>query len=128
MIKRYRHLGAVILVKTQVGSNTAGSGTATTQNYSTIIAGEPGAVVGFKVTLYSHTAGGANYTVDGTTYILNNTFTRTLDGTGHITLAQFIDIGTITPGNAISVQLSITSTSIGVVSPSFYFTDLTLTN
>ncbi len=116
MIKRYRNTGALIYIVTQVATNTLASSTASTATYNTTISGEPGSVVGFKVTTYSHSNGGAAYTVDGVTYVLNDTFTRTLDGSGNASFVQFIDVGTTTPSNAINVVLTIETTSIGPVS------------
>ncbi len=125
MIKRYRRTGALIYAHTKVASNTAGSGTSTTQNYSTQVTDEPGAVVGFKVTIYSATSGGADYEVNSVSHVLNDTFNLTLDGSGQVTFTQFINIGTSTPGNTISVQLTIESTTIGTVDTINYFTNIT---
>lgn len=117
MIKRYRHLGAVIFIKSGFESETLDSETASTQTWDTVIKGEPGAVVTFVVTAYVFTNGGHNYTVDGVSKSLTDTFTKTLDGTGHVTITQFIDVGTTTPGNAINTTLTITGTTIGPVDP-----------
>ena len=115
MIKRYRRTGGAIYLPTHVASNTLTLETGSTKSYSTVVNGEPGAVVSFKVTIYIHSFGGASYTVDSVTKVLNDTFTRTLDGSGNVTIAQVIDVGTTTPGNAINVVLTITGTTIGSV-------------
>lgn len=117
MIKRYRHIGGIILVNTHIGSNTQTGSTTSTATFTTVLSGEPGAVVTLNVSAYSHTAPGAAFIVDGTTYVLGNTFTKTLDGTGNYTMIQVLDVGTLTAGNFVSGNLHITATTIGIVDP-----------
>lgn len=117
MIKRYRHAGGIILVNTHIGSNNLTSSTASTATFTTILSGEPGAVLTINVSAYSHTDPGANFSVDGVTHILGDNFTKTLDGTGNLTIIQFLDVGTTTPGNFLGVNLHITATTIGIVDP-----------
>lgn len=119
MIKRYRHGGSLILVNTHIGSNIQTGDTTSTATFTTVLSGEPGAVVTIEVSSYTHTAGasGASFSVDGTTKILGDTFTKTLDGTGNYTMTQFYDVGTLTSGESLYVNLHIIGTTIGTVDP-----------
>lgn len=119
MIKRYRHSGGVIYVNTRIGSNTKTADTTSTATFTTVLSGEPGAVVTINVSSYSHTAGagGASFTVDGTVHVLGDTFTKTLDGTGNYTMTQVFDVGTTTSGESLYVNLHLTATTIGIVDP-----------
>jgi hypothetical protein len=115
MLRRYRSGGALIFIQTIFASNTPAGSTAQTQTYNTAITGEPGSVVTFEVTTYTHSYGSPNYTVDGVTHVLSDTFTRTLDGSGNASFVQVVDVGTSTPGNGIDVILTITNTTIGPI-------------
>lgn len=118
MISRYLLSGQAKFLQSQVGGNTETGSTGTTQTWQTDYSGEPGVVLGMKVTSYSHSSGSANYTVNGTTHVLNDTFNLTLDGSGNASIVQFIDVGTSTPPAGIFVTLTImTTTGGGVVSP-----------
>jgi hypothetical protein len=115
MISRYLLSGQTKYIPSNIGSNTPSGSTGTTQTYTTVYAGEPGAVLGLKVTSYTHSSGGALYTFNGTTYVLNDTFNITLDGAGQFTATQVVDVGTSSPGNGIDVIVTIMSTTIGAV-------------
>lgn len=97
-------------------SNTPAGSTTTTATFTTVISGIPASVVTLKVTTLTH---GANpspvYTVDGTPYVLNDTFTKTIGGTGTVTITQVLDTGSSTPGSIILVVLTILSVSIGQI-------------
>jgi hypothetical protein len=115
MIRRYLPKGQALFRKTLFSSNILTGSTTRTQTYNTAITGEPGSVVTFGVTTYTHSNGGASFTVDGVSHVLSDTFTRTLDSGGNASFVQVIDIGTTTPGNAINVILTITNTTIGPI-------------
>lgn len=97
-------------------SNVEASHTSQTITFTTVIQGEPLANVTFKVTLYSASdPGAANYEVDGTSYVLNDTFVLALDSTGGLTITQFLDVGTATSGNALNIELTIFSVDKGLI-------------
>lgn len=121
MIIRYLRQGGThgTSVSTFFQSNTLTGSTSRTETYSTVTQGAPGATITYKVTTLSHSNPGYTYQVDGVSYALGSTFTKVLDGTGHVTMTQFIDVGTLTSGNAIDVILTIFATSNGAItSPS----------
>lgn len=95
--------------------NSISGSTTQTVTYTTIVNGPAGAVVTFKLTTFNHSNPGAVYKCNGLTYILNDTFNVTLDGSGATTLTQFLDVGTSTPGNGANTILTITAVSIGLV-------------
>lgn len=115
MIGRYLLSGHAKFLKTFFASNTPTGGTGSTQNWNTKITGEPGSVVGFQVEVYSASQMSAVLQIDGTPYVLNDTFSKTLDGTGQYTLAWFMDVGTTTPGNGFAVRIYVISTTIGTI-------------
>jgi hypothetical protein len=117
MIRRYRNGGALLFIETEVFSNNETGSDSHSVTFSTQVTGEPGSVVTFKVTTYTASPGATpNYTVDGTSYVLNNTFTRTLDGSGQVTFVQYVDVGAgSASGNALDVILTIESTTIGPI-------------
>lgn len=115
MIIRHLMIGAAKFLATFFFSNTQTAFTVQTSTCTTVVKGEPGSVVTFTVTTYSHTNGGAVYKVDGVTHVISDTFNRTLDGTGQISFVQFVDVGTAVTGNGINVQITITATSIGFI-------------
>lgn len=117
MLGRYLLSGQAKFLQSQVGANNETGSTGTTQTWQTDYTGEPGAVLGMKVTSYSHSSGSAVYKVNGSTYILNDTFNITLDGSGNASVTQFIDVGTSTPPAGIAVTLTIMTTTIGTVAP-----------
>lgn len=112
MIKRYvRNVSLGIPVF--FVSNTNTGSTITENDYTTIVQGAPHAIVTYKVTAFSDNGGAATYSVDGTPYVLNDTFTRTLDGTGADTFSQVIDVGDNIGGDNASATLDIIATTIG---------------
>jgi|GEM_PF-3326430 len=128
MIRRYRNGGALIYIPTLVASNTLASSTSHSVTYTTKVTGEPGSIVGFKVTTYAASGGASpNYQVNGTSHVLNDTFNLTLDGSGQVTFTQLVDVGTTTSGNSLDVILTIETTSIGYVSGSANNTNISKT-
>jgi len=115
MIIRHLMIGAAKYLTTFFFSNTQTAYTVQTSTNTTVVKGEPGSVVTFKVTTYNHSYVSPNYQVDGVTKFLNDTFTRTLDGTGQISFVQFLDVGTSVSGNGINIILTITATTIGAI-------------
>jgi hypothetical protein len=125
MILRYKtSLGGAALV-TLVQSNTQTSTTTNTVTYTVVIQGPPSAVVGFKVTILTQSVPGtAGMTINSNPQVINSTFSGTLDAvTGLLTLTQVLTI-TSTPGT-IESQVTIETTSIGVISPVLGFWDNT---
>lgn len=96
-------------------SNTLTGSTTTTATYDTVIKGIPGSVVTFKVTTLTHAANTPVYKVDGTTYVLNDTFTKTIGADGTVTISQFLDTGSSSSGSVILVILTIFSVSRGLI-------------
>ena len=119
MIRRYMREGGTGTGSTSTffQSTVLDSSTATSVTYTSTIKGAPAAVVTIKVTTLNASFTPHTFTVDGVTYILNNTFTRTLDGSGLISFVQFADVGTSIPGNAINVILTLESSTDGMIVP-----------
>lgn len=119
MIKRYMRVGGShgTSVSTFYQSNTLASSTSRTITYTTVVQGAPMADITFKITALIHSNAGYGYTVDGISYVLNQTFVKTLDGSGLLTFTQFADVGTSVSGNGINVILTIFSTSNGSIVP-----------
>ncbi len=117
MIKRYQRVGGPgsSSISTYVQSNIFEGETAQTKTYNTTIKGAALAIITFKVTTLNHSNPGYAYTVDGVSHILNDIFTKTLDGSGLVTFTQFIDAGTSTPGNVINVILTLESSTNGTI-------------
>ncbi len=101
MIKRFR-VGKY-LAPCYFANNTPGSTTSLTANFTVDLKGAPGATVYLQVTTYIASPGTPFLKVDGTTYVLNDTFTKTLDGTGTYNLA--IQIGFSSGGGAQSINI-----------------------
>lgn len=119
MIKRYLRSGGTGSsgISTFFQSNVLDSTTATSVTYTSTVKGAVAAVVTIKVTTLGHSNPGYSYTVDGVSYVLNDTFTRTLDGSGLISFVQFADVGTSVGGNAIDVILTLESSTNGTIVP-----------
>lgn len=111
MIKRYK-VGAY-LPRTYFLPHVPGSSTSLTSTYHEYVTGAPGAVVSFKVTAYSASPGSPVFTVGGVTHLLNDTFTKTLDGTGNVTFDIVIGFLSGGSGQGINVTLAITGASAG---------------
>lgn len=115
MMSRYLLAGQTKYRAAVVGSFTPAGSTSSSQTYTGQYKGEPGAVLTLKVTSYTTSnPGGTTFTFNGSTYILNDTFNVTLDGSGNSpAFTQVIDVGTSTPGNGADVIVTIISTTIG---------------
>lgn len=112
---------------TRIQSNTLTSSTANTAHYAIVVAGPKSTVVGFKVTIYSAFGTGAEMSVNSVDYVLNDTFSVTLDAvTGLSTLDQYLKMDN-TSGYRLSVQITIETVSKGVIgNPSFQDNTLTV--
>lgn len=113
MISRYLLSGQTKFIPSHTGSITYISNTTRTVTNTVQFLGEPGAVLGMKVTTFSHSNSGANFRVDGSSYVLNDTFVLTLDSAGQVTVTMFLDVGTSTIGNAAVAVVTIETTTIG---------------
>lgn len=106
---------------TKVLSNTFISGTANTGNWEIVVQGPPSAVVGFKVTGFTSFGVVPENKINGSDYVLNQTFSLTLDAiTGKTTITQMLSIANVA-GNRINVQVTIESVSVGGISVSSNF-------
>lgn len=121
MIIRYKAaLGAGPEI-TGVLSNTLISSTANTGTWEIVISGPKDCIVGFQVTLFSSLGTGPENTINGTDYVLNDTFSLTLDHvTGQTTISQILSIANVTT-NRINVQVTIETVSKGTINPSSKF-------
>lgn len=115
MISRYLLSGQTKYIKSRLGSLTFVSNTSTSVTYSAQFLGEPGAVMLMKVTSLTKSNMSGFFKVNGSTYILNDTFNLTLDGAGQVTITELVDVGTSTPGNGIDAILTIMTTTIGSI-------------
>lgn len=124
MILRYRAAMSGASTITKVISNTFVSGTANTGNWDIVVKGPLSAVVTFKVTIFTSVGVVPENNINGSDYVLNQTFTVTLDAiTGLSTLNQRLSVANV-HGNRINVQVSIISvTSGGISSSSFFWTN-----
>lgn len=121
MIKRYKAAMSTAPEITKVVSNTLDSSTANTATYTIVISGPKSCIVGFKVTIFNVLGSFGEMDIDGSSYVLNDTFNYTTDAvTGLITLTQFLTV-TNSPGNRIDTQVTIETVSKGVRSPTLYF-------
>lgn len=105
------------IINTYFLSNTLQSTTGQSATYLSVIQGAAGATITFKVTTLSKSNPGGYYEVDGVVYNLNDTFTRVLNGSGQVSITQYINVGTSTTGNAIDVILTIYATTNGTIVP-----------
>jgi hypothetical protein len=124
MISRYKVFGQPAI--TLVQSNTLSSSTANTATYTVVIQGPKSCVVGLKVTLFSSFGSSPQMSINSTFYVLNDTFSVTLDAvTGLATLTQFLSISN-TSGHTISVQVTIETVSKGIIKYVDYYWDNTV--
>lgn len=106
---------------TKIISNTFISGTANTGNWNIVVKGPLSAIVTFKVTIFTSVGVVPENKINGSDYVLNQTFMVTLDAiTGLSTLTQMLSIANV-HGNRINVQVTIISVSTGGISSSSNF-------
>lgn len=115
MIKRY-YPALAAQIYTHYLSNVVASFTGSTVTYTTVIKGVPFANVTFKVTTYSAASMSAVYQVNGTSYVLNDTFTLALDATGLLSITQFLDVGDMITGHGLFIVLTIFTVDKGLIS------------
>lgn len=119
MIKRYLRQGGTgsSSTSTYFQSNVLDSTTTTSVTYTSTIKGAPSAVVTIQVTTLNASHTPHTYTVDGVPHVLNDIFTKTLDGSGLVSFVQFADVGTSVSGNGIDVILTLQSSTNGTIVP-----------
>lgn len=110
MIRRY-YIASGGGRHTDFTNNVLASSTSQTSTYDTTLTGPPGCIVTLQVTTFTHSDPGADFKVNGTSYILNDTFPLTLDPTGNNTFTWFMDVGTSSSGNIILIVLTIIAVS-----------------
>ncbi len=100
-------------------SDTITSQTPTEKYSTTVFKGDNGDVMTIQVSGYSTNNANSLFKVNGTTYVLGNTFGITLDGSGNGSINVYVK-GGLSSGNAINVTLQITIASgvNGIGSPS----------
>lgn len=121
MIIRYRAAMSGASTITKIISNTFTGGTSNTGNWTIVVKGPLSAVVGFKVTGFNSLGVVPENKINGSDYVLNQTFSLTLDAiTGLTTITQMLSIANV-PGNRINVQVTIETVSSGGISSSSRF-------